>query len=306
MTVGSKRLSSSNNNKADGEAPLRYRTGQELVAGAMAGAVGKTMIAPLDRTKIIFQTSQSRPFSWSAVRGELNRIVTEEGPARLWKGHSATLVRVMPYAAIQFSTFDYLKRHVLPTKPKWYERLMAGSTAGAISVACTYPLDLVRAQMAVQVRRDVQLNVMGMVQHIYSTRGMVGLYRGLTPTLLGILPYAGVSFAMFETLKSRYLLATGAECSTVQRLAFGAFSGFVAQALTYPLDIVRRRQQTEQVNTHHPRKYQGVLASFRLIVAEEGTRALTKAISMNAVKGPIAVGVSFATHDLIIRALTAV
>lgn len=283
-----------------GEPPSRYQTAKQLTSGALAGAVAKTIIAPLDRTKIIFQTSHSRPFSWLAVKDELGRILREEGPTRLWKGHSATLARVMPYAAIQFSTFDYIKRHVLRTaKPQWYELLLAGSGAGAISVICTYPLDLVRAQMAVQ--RDTHFNVVSMARHIYDKRGISGLYRGLTPTLLGILPYAGVSFSMFETLKRRFHLDE--KHNTMQRLACGAFSGFCAQALTYPLDIVRRRQQTEQWNTHHPRKYSGIMSSFRVIITEEGTRALTKAISMNAVKGPIAVGVSFATHDVIIRYL---
>jgi hypothetical protein len=74
---------------------VQNRTVTQLVAGALAGAVGKTIIAPLDRTKIIFQTSHSRAFSWRAVGEELRRITREEGPRKLWRGHSATLARVV-------------------------------------------------------------------------------------------------------------------------------------------------------------------------------------------------------------------
>jgi solute carrier family 25 protein 42 len=275
------------------------KTASELFAGGCAGAVAKTLIAPLDRTKIIFQTSEKRKFSWSAVRQELKRIVQEEGVTKLWKGHSATLSRVAPYAAIQFASFDFLKRR-LPQPPLWWELVLSGATAGAISVAVTYPLDLMRARMAVGYHTG---SVFTNLLQVYRDRGIHALYRGLNPTLLGILPYAGISFSSFETLKREVKsFKHGNDITTVERLGCGALAGFLAQSLTYPLDIVRRRMQIENLCWSEP-KYQTVLESFRVIIREEGHRGLTKAISMNAVKGPIAVGVSFTTHDFILRML---
>jgi len=277
------------------------KTLSELFAGACAGAVAKTLIAPLDRTKIIFQTSEKKEFSWSAVNQELRRIIREEGVSKLWKGHSATLSRVAPYAAIQFASFDFFKRNVIGKPPQWYELLLAGSAAGAISVAFTYPLDLMRARMAVGHHHG---SVFANLRAVYTERGFQALYRGLNPTLLGILPYAGISFSSFELFKRNLkTFKGGKDISTVERLGCGALAGFLAQVLTYPLDIVRRRMQIENECWNEPR-YRGVLESFRVILKEEGSRGLMKAISMNAVKGPIAVGVSFTTHDFIMRAIS--
>ena len=273
------------------------KTAKELFAGACGGAVAKTIIAPLDRTKIIFQTSEGKAFSWSAVQQELQRIVREEGVPRLWKGHSATLSRVAPYAAIQFASFDLIKRK-FATHKTWYELLISGAAAGAISVIFTYPLDLMRARMAVGHHDG---NVLTNLKSVYRERGVQALYRGLVPTLLGILPYAGISFSSFDLFKRNLrALHNGQEISTLEKLACGALAGFVAQSVTYPLDIVRRRMQIENQCWNEPR-YRNVIQSFRVILHEEGTRGLTKAISMNAVKGPIAVGVSFTTHDFIMR-----
>ena len=282
---------------------VTQKTVSELVAGGLSGAVGKTLIAPLDRTKIIFQTSESKPFSWYAVREELNRIVREEGVLRLWKGHSATLVRVMPYAAIQFATFDFLKGH-LPKPPDWHHLLLAGAGAGAVSVIFTYPLDLMRARMAVGHHHG---SVFSNLHMVYKERGFSALFRGLNPTLLGIIPYAGFSFASFETLKRnvKKLKGPDSDITTFERLCCGALAGFLAQSLTYPLDIVRRRMQIENHCWNEPR-YKGILSSFKKIIKEEGTRGLTKAISMNAVKGPIAVGASFTTHDFLLKAASQV
>jgi solute carrier family 25 protein 42 len=274
------------------------KTLNELLAGACAGALAKSIIAPLDRTKIIFQVSESKPFSWLAVRNELKRIVVEEGPLKLWKGHSATLSRVIPYAAIQFATFDFCKRKLIRQPPKWYELLLSGSFAGATSVIFTYPLDLMRARMAVGHHHgSVYFNL----REVYRTRGFKALFRGLSPTLLGILPYAGISFSAFETFKKNVKRwKVGKDITTMERLGCGALAGFVAQSATYPLDIVRRRMQTENMCWQKPR-YSSIIESFRVIIREEGTRGLTKALSMNAVKGPIAVGVSFTTHDYLLR-----
>lgn len=81
-----------------------------------------------------------------------------------------------------------------------------------------------------------------------------------------------------------------------ERLAFGACAGLIGQSASYPLDVVRRRMQTAGVTGH---TYGTILGTMREIVSEEGLiRGLYKGLSMNWVKGPIAVGISFTTFDL--------
>lgn len=68
----------------------------------------------------------------------------------------------------------------------------------------------------------------------------------------------------------------------------------MAQSATYPLDIVRRRMQ---VQTAAAPLYRNELHALRKILADEGLRALFKGLSMNWVKGPVAVGISFTMND---------
>lgn len=74
---------------------------------------------------------------------------------------------------------------------------MAGSLAGVVSVAATYPLDLARARMAVSNYSSLLEVFMKSVRQ----EGLWSLYRGLLPTILGVIPYAGSSFFTYETLK---------------------------------------------------------------------------------------------------------
>lgn len=81
-----------------------------------------------------------------------------------------------------------------------------------------------------------------------------------------------------------------------ERMIFGACAGLIGQSASYPLDVVRRRMQTAGVTGH---QRASIVRTMRTIVREEGVvRGLYKGLSMNWLKGPIAVGISFTTFDL--------
>ena len=103
-----------------------------LLSGAIAGLIAKTVVAPMDRVKIIFQVSHrllhkvvynlccnkvtNEAYSIRNLPRIFSHIIREEGFTALWRGNSATILRIAPYAGIQFMTYDYLKR--------WFNRLV--------------------------------------------------------------------------------------------------------------------------------------------------------------------------------------
>ncbi|GCC35231.1 mitochondrial coenzyme A transporter SLC25A42 [Chiloscyllium punctatum] len=272
-----------------------------LISGAIAGAVAKTVVAPLDRTKIIFQVS-SRGFSAKEVVKLIYQTYRMDGFFSLWRGNSATMVRVVPYAALQFCSHEQYKQilgsycgtHGRPLPP--LPRLLAGSMAGITATTLTYPLDLVRARMAV-TPKEMYSNILHVFIRITRDEGIKTLYSGFTPTILGVIPYAGLSFFTYETLKKLHAeLTERAYPYPHERLLFGACAGLIGQSASYPLDVVRRRMQTAGVQC---RKYTSILETMRQIIVEEGgIGGLYKGLSMNWIKGPIAVGTSFTTFDL--------
>ncbi|KAM7410211.1 hypothetical protein PAMA_001587 [Pampus argenteus] len=279
----------------------RWTALDSLLCGAFAGAVAKTVIAPLDRTKIIFQVSSNR-FSAKEAFRLIYCTYMKGGLLSLWRGNSATMVRVIPYAAIQFCSHDQYKRllgsyygfqgKALPPFP----RFLAGSLAGTTAAILTYPLDMVRARMAVTAR-EMYSNIMHVFVRISQEEGVKTLYRGFAPTILGVIPYAGITFFTYETLKKLHTEKTKRpQPYPYERLAFGACAGLIGQSASYPLDVVRRRMQTAGVTGS---SCSTILGTVRVILAQEGVvHGLYKGLSMNWLKGPIAVGISFTTFDL--------
>lgn len=226
----------------------------------------------------------------------------------LWRGNGATLLRVVPYSAITYTTFSryegFLTERVLQREADPLSRFVAGALAGCTAVTCTYPLDLLRARMAAHWSLQPRYaSYRSALQEIAAKEGPLTLFDGLKPTLLGVVPYAGLSFAGFETLKA-YVRSVRADSDvpTPIRLACGGLSGLGAMVATYPLHVVRRRMQVAGMRANHDNPLSSraattatsssvaggtgnFLAVLRALWKVEGWRGCFKGMSLNIIKG---------------------
>lgn len=123
-------------------------------------------------------------------------------------------------------------------------------------------------------------------------------YRGVFPTLAGIIPYAGTSFLVFGGLTSnvipRYVSPeTLRENRSYLHLLAGGVAGAIGQTTAYPLDIVRRRMQVGPVLM--PGRRAGFLETARGVYASHGWRGFFVGLSIGYLKVVPMNAVSFAT-----------
>ncbi|PAV67768.1 hypothetical protein WR25_04263 [Diploscapter pachys] len=268
---------------------------KSLLAGACAGAVAKTTIAPLDRTKIYFQVSSTRGYSLKSALKFIRITYKENGFLALYRGNSATMARVMPYAALQFAAFEKYRQLLqvdADGKRTPVKRYIVGSMAAVTATFLTYPLDTAKARLSVSTKMQYK-TLRSVFVKTYAQGGIPLLYRGIIPTITGVIPYAGSSFFTYQTLKLLYFEEFQKEPTHLYRMLFGMISGLIGQSSSYPFDIVRRRMQTGRLPDGL-----GPLSALVHIYRTEGLkRGLYKGLSMNWIKGPVAVGVSFTTYE---------
>ena len=276
---------------------------EKFITGGFAGAVAKTVIAPGDRVKILYQVTSDRPFSLRNALKTARVIVERGGFFSLWRGHSATLLRIVPFSSISYGMFPiYQGVFGWVCAPvgegcEFLVKFVSGSAAGASATVATYPLDLLRARFAAHWdptcgRYPSYLNA---VVEVAQLEGARGLYAGLLPTLAGIVPYAGLTFALFGAQKrwlARRQGCADGDLPVAQRALAGGLAGWLAQTATYPLEVTRRRMQV------HPARYPSMRHTLRAIVHEEGARGLFKGVSLNWIKSPLAVAISLTVNDL--------
>jgi solute carrier family 25 phosphate transporter 23/24/25/41 len=135
------------------------------------------------------------------------KIIKEEGPAELYRGLTPSLVGVIPYSATNYFAYDTLRKayrkFFKQEKIGNIETLLIGSVAGAISSTATFPLEVARKHMQVGALsgRQVYKNVVHALVSILEQEGILGLYRGLGPSCMKLVPAAGISFMCYEACK---------------------------------------------------------------------------------------------------------
>lgn len=132
---------------------LSAQTAAYFIAGGVAGAASRTVVSPLERLKIILQVQPTGPNSaYVGVWPSLVKMWREEGWRGMMAGNGINCLRIVPYSAVQFTTYEKLKKLFTSngtTPLDTPTRLLAGALAGITSVTTTYPLDLVRSRLSI-------------------------------------------------------------------------------------------------------------------------------------------------------------
>ncbi|EPS44697.1 hypothetical protein H072_1311 [Dactylellina haptotyla CBS 200.50] len=174
--------SSSTNNVSSSTSRPRSRPREQSLdfalrsglAGGVAGCAAKTLIAPLDRVKILFQTSspnfQKYTGSWFGFSNAVRNIYHQDGFLGLFRGHSMTLVRVFPYAAIKFIAYEQFRAVLITSQEQEtvIRRVLSGGLGGVTSVFFTYPLELTRVRLAYETKKNYKTSITTIFRQIYN------------------------------------------------------------------------------------------------------------------------------------------
>ncbi|KAI5403697.1 Adenine nucleotide transporter bt1 [Lathyrus oleraceus] len=175
-----------------------------LIAGACAGVSSTICTYPLEllKTRLTIQRGV-----YNGLLDAFVKIIKEEGPAELYRGLTPSLIGVIPYSATNYFAYDTLRKAYQKIfkqeKIGNIETLLIGSAAGAISSTATFPLEVARKQMQVGALsgRQVYRDVLHALVSILEKEGIQGLYRGLGPSCMKLVPAAGISFMCYEACK---------------------------------------------------------------------------------------------------------
>ncbi|KAI9719137.1 MAG: mitochondrial thiamine pyrophosphate transporter [Chrysothrix sp. TS-e1954] len=319
--------------------------GQVVIAGGVAGLVSRFCIAPLDVVKIRLQlqthsrsatstnssSSTSRPSSAQSARrtpakpqytttlSTFRTIIRTEGPTALWKGNLPAEFLYLTYGSLQFTLYHTLSSHISTLPPPYRlpdaaESFVAGATAGGVATSATYPLDLLRTRFAAQGIERVYGSLAGSVRDIAAQEGSAGFWRGGAAAVSQIVPYMGLFFACYESLKvalpSVLPQATAVPIAGTGDALAGIVASVVAKTAVFPLDTVRKRLQVQgptrsrYFNRGIP-VYKGVLGTVGTILEREGVRGLYRGLGVGLGKAAPASAVTMWTYERVMRGLRA-
>ncbi|KAJ6412791.1 hypothetical protein OIU84_005774 [Salix udensis] len=194
---------------------------ERFIAGAGAGITATILCLPLDtiRTKIVAPGGEAL----GGVIGAFRHMVQTEGFFSLYKGLVPSILSVAPSGAVFYGVYDILKSAYLHS-PEGQKRLqymshhgqelnaldqlelgpirtlVYGAIAGACAEFATYPFEVVRRRLQLQVQAT-KMSALATCVKIIEQGGIPALYAGLFPSLLQVLPSAAISYLVYEFMK---------------------------------------------------------------------------------------------------------
>ncbi|CAI5468354.1 unnamed protein product [Closterium sp. Yama58-4] len=281
-----------------------------LLSGAVAGGVSRTAVAPLEtvRTHMMCADAGSVAASGSMAR-VFKWVVEKHGWAGLFRGNAINVLRVAPSKAIEMFTYETVKRALTPTPglpPPLPFPLplpissIAGSSAGIASTVLMYPLELVKTRLTVSPH--LYRGFLHAFHRIAREEGVGALYRGLAPSVMGVIPYAGANFFAYDALCTAYRKAAKVkQIDPLTTLLIGSTAGCFAAASTFPLEVTRK--QLQMGATGGRMAYRGMLHCMQCIVREHGVKGLYRGVVPSCVKMMPAAGISFMCYEVLKRML---
>jgi len=266
----------------------------DFIAGGISAAVSKTVVAPLERVKIILQIQDAHKHipkdqRYNGIVDCFKRVNAEQGFLSFWRGNVVNVVRYFPTQALNFAFKDTYKKMFMEgldkNKDFWKffaGNLAAGGAAGATSLCIVYPLDFARTRLGADVGKAAAdrefKGLADCIKKCYKADGIVrGLYPGFISSVQGIIVYRAIYFGAYDTAKEMVDNPTFlTKFAIAQTVAAGSVS------VAYPFDTVRRRLM--MMSGEGEKMYKGTMDCWRKIVKDEGAKALYKGNFTNVLR----------------------
>ncbi|MCL7030064.1 hypothetical protein MKW94_009209 [Papaver nudicaule] len=141
---------------------VRTREVGEFLSGALAGAMTKAVLAPLEtiRTRMVVGVGSRH------IAGSFIEVMEQRGWQGLWAGNTVNMLRIVPTQAIELGTFECVKRAVTSAKEDWEKNgcpkvqigrvrlsfsfswlsptAVGGAAAGIVSTLACHPLEVLK------------------------------------------------------------------------------------------------------------------------------------------------------------------
>lgn len=281
---------------------------KDLTAGTMGGVAQLLVGHPFDTIKVKLQSqpppSPGVPPKYKGAIDAVKQTLASEGPRGLYKGMGAPLATVAAFNAVLFTARGQMEA-LLRTAPgaplSISQQFICGSGAGVAVSFLACPTELIKCRLQAQsslvtaeanpisfaaagvtggsvataskaVRYNGPLDV---VRHVLRAEGgVLGLFTGLTPTLMREVPGNAVMFGVYEATKQ--YMAGGRDTSSLGRaslLTAGGIAGASFWLSVYPADVIK---SVIQVDDRSNPKYAGTMDAFKKVYHTEGVKGLYK------------------------------
>jgi len=205
--------------KLEGQSdPADIHSWSKFAAGGVAGMISQFAVYPIDTLKFRMQCEtvagglHGNRLIWATAK----KMWQNGGIVACYRGLPMGLFGIFPYAALDLGTFEYLKRYVArrnakklgchesDAEPGGFMTAAIGGFSGAFGASAVYPLNVLRTRLQSQgtvLHPQTYTGIIDVTRQTIKGEGARGLFRGLTPNLLKVVPAVSITYVVYDKSK---------------------------------------------------------------------------------------------------------
>ncbi|KAL6104109.1 uncharacterized protein ACO6RY_13908 [Pungitius sinensis] len=249
-----------------------------VLAAGLADAVSRTVTAPIDRLKTQLQVHGSKAFSQGFQE------IRAGGLRSMWQGNAVNVLKGTPQSTLQCLIYAQMKvctQNSAQETLTVQQRFGLGCVSGAAAHAAFYPLEVLKVRLNLQ-QAVTYHGVWACARSISRNESLSSFYRGFKPSVLCMIPYAGVECAVHQSILN--WAKRDPAYNSDSKLFFFSFVAFASGQITsYPLAVIRTQQQAQAFSLDS-RPASGVLDGLVGIYERRGIRGFYNGMGASFVR----------------------
>ncbi|XP_065910309.1 mitochondrial uncoupling protein 4-like [Dysidea avara] len=263
--------------------------GLKYLVTIASSTVAESVTFPLDITKTRLQLQGQLGNKKAPYRGMFRTalgIIQEEGLFKLWKGLPPAVIRHMVYSGCRMTFYEYIRENIFKRNkqgkyPLW-KAIPTGMISGAAAQFLASPTDLVKVQMQMEGRRQLEgkkpryRGTFDAFRSILRESGIRGLWKGWAPNCQRAAIVCLGDLTTYDTAKQFILRNTGLDDNAFVHAMSSGCSGLVSATLGTPADVVKTRMMNQKYVNGRGVVFRSSFDCLSQTIKAEGVPALWK------------------------------
>lgn len=285
----------------------------DLTSGALGGVACVYSGQPFDTVKVKMQTFA---YMYKNVLDCTVKTYKEHGVRGFYQGTTPALMAHISENAVLFLSYGFCQKVVrglsgMDSKAELsdIQKATSGSLASVFASLAICPTELVKCRLQAmhEMKTSGKLTeghpstVWAVIKNILKTDGPLGMYQGLTSTLMREMPGYFFFFGGYELSRTLFTRAgqTKDDLGPIPLMVSGGFGGACLWIAVYPIDCVKSRIQVLSMAGHQA----GFFNTFSSILRKEGIKAIYSGLTPTMIRAFPANGALFLAYELSRRAM---
>jgi solute carrier family 25 phosphate transporter 23/24/25/41 len=276
---------------------------RSFFSGGFSAAVARTMTAPLDRLKTLYQVNYVGAEKPPGIFKGLSLIVQQDGVKGLFKGNFVNTLKASPDSSIKLAIFELLKNLLKKEdeiQVSAVKLFIAGSISGFVACFCVFPMDVIKTRIAASPSGHYS-GISDVIHKMKKNEGGVSaFFQGFQAASLAALFNSGLNLTIYDILKKTTFkvlkkdkLKDSLPISVF--MSIGAISAAISTTILYPFNLVSTRLIMQGMKKDT--KKEGMFQMARNIYASKGISSFYKGFAPTTTKIFFGNGISFGVYE---------